>query len=245
MKPDGMDAIQGRIRDIMQRFGPSNPTPAVQKSLPSPASLQESSKGPTSDRKALSPFGKELMERIQERDASLPGASLRESNTGERENLQKVLLSGQRSSLSPLARLPRELSGLSMEKSGLSPGVERLVEERSRAHGVSPRLVKAMILAESGGDTQARSPAGARGLMQLMPATAEMLQVDPHNPRENLDGGIQYLKMLAQKFKSLDEILAAYNSGPGSVRKYGGVPPFEETRNYIKKIRNHLARIED
>lgn len=116
-----------------------------------------------------------------------------------------------------------------------------LIEDRARKANVSPDLVRAIVMAESGGDPKAVSSKGARGLMQLMPDTASQLGVNPDSPVENLDGGIQYLKMLAGRFRNLDEVLAAYNAGPGAVEKYKGIPPYSETNQYIKRVRGYLA----
>jgi len=103
---------------------------------------------------------------------------------------------------------------------------------------VDEALVRAVIRMESGGRTAAVSPKGAMGLMQLMPGTARMLGVeDPFDPVQNLEGGIKYLSQLSDKYQGdLVKTLAAYNAGPGRVDSYGGVPPFAETRNYVKNV---------
>jgi soluble lytic murein transglycosylase-like protein len=120
-----------------------------------------------------------------------------------------------------------------------------LIEDIAEKEGVSPNLIKAIVKVESNFNPKALSPKGAYGLMQLMPNTAELLNVDRENPEENLLGGIQYLKTLAMKYKDLDKVLAAYNAGPGNVDKYNGLPPFTETKNYIKKIKKILNQLED
>ena len=83
---------------------------------------------------------------------------------------------------------------------------------------------------------QARSHKGAIGLAQLMPGTAAKLGVDPHNPRQNLEGGARYLRMMYDRYGNWRLALAAYNAGPAAVDKYDGVPPYRETRNYVRKI---------
>lgn len=119
--------------------------------------------------------------------------------------------------------------------------LDNLIRESSIKHGVNENLIRAVIDAESSGNEKAVSPKGAIGLMQIMPETAEYLKINPYEARENLDGGVRYLKELAGQFNSLDEVLAAYNAGPGKVRQYGGVPPYRETRDYIEKIRGSIA----
>ena len=115
---------------------------------------------------------------------------------------------------------------------------DRVIEENAKAHGVSPHLVKAVIQQESAFNPNARSHKGAMGLMQLMPETAAELGVsDPYNPSENIRGGVAYLKGLLVKFEhNVQLALAAYNAGPTAVTKYGTVPPYRETRDYVKRI---------
>lgn len=104
-------------------------------------------------------------------------------------------------------------------------------------------LFQAMIWQESRFNPGAVSPKGARGLAQLMPGTAATLRVDPNDPMQNLDGGARYLLMQLGTFKSPTLALAAYNAGPGAVQKYGGVPPYRETRSYVVTILSHHARL--
>ncbi|MDY0041390.1 MAG: lytic transglycosylase domain-containing protein [Desulforhabdus sp.] len=108
----------------------------------------------------------------------------------------------------------------------------------SKKHGIDFHLVKALIRAESKFNHLAVSPKGAMGLMQVMPATADHMGIsDPFNPEENIEGGVRYLKWLMQVFDNdLNLALAAYNAGPTTVKRYGGVPPYSETRAYLKKV---------
>ena len=116
--------------------------------------------------------------------------------------------------------------------------MEEYVERFSRAHKLSPALVKAIIRAESNGERFAVSPKGAQGMMQLMPFTSKRMKVsDPFDPVENIEGGVKYIKELMGTFRgNLVHTVAAYNAGPEAVRKYGGVPPYKETRQYVKRV---------
>lgn len=110
-------------------------------------------------------------------------------------------------------------------------------------HGVAPALLAAVAQTESAGNTKARSHVGALGLMQFMPATARSLNVDPLDPKSAIDGAARLLKSHMKTFGSTDLALAAYNAGPGNVRKYGGIPPFTETQNYVKKINSLMKGV--
>lgn len=112
-----------------------------------------------------------------------------------------------------------------------------LLAKASERHGVSFALLKAVVAAESGFDPSARSRAGAVGLMQLMPATAEELGVsDRTDPAQNIDGGTRYLAMLLRLFPSERLALAAYNAGPGRVARLARIPAIPETQAYVKKV---------
>jgi soluble lytic murein transglycosylase-like protein len=118
-----------------------------------------------------------------------------------------------------------------------------LIEEHARLNGVRTDLVRAVIQVESGFNPAARSPKGAMGLMQLMPATARELGVaNPYNPAENIRGGVAYLRQLLDRYQDHEELaLAAYNAGPAAVDKHGeNIPPYRETRDYVSRI-NRMA----
>ena len=112
------------------------------------------------------------------------------------------------------------------------------VDEAALRWGVDPSIVRAVIHAESAFNPKAVSPKGAQGLMQLMPATATRFDVeDAFDAAQNIDGGVQYLAWLADRYDNeLTLVAAAYNAGEGAVDRYGGVPPYRETRNYVAKV---------
>jgi len=114
------------------------------------------------------------------------------------------------------------------------------IQKAASKYELEPELIRAVIKTESNGNHRAVSRKGAKGLMQLMPSTASDMNVsNPFNPEENIDGGTRYLKYLLERFKgNMTLALAAYNSGPGTVEKYGNVPPIDETRQYVKRIFN-------
>ncbi|MFK7890571.1 MAG: lytic transglycosylase domain-containing protein [Granulosicoccus sp.] len=120
---------------------------------------------------------------------------------------------------------------------------DHLILRYALMYDISASLIKAVITVESCFRNKALSPAGAQGLMQLMPETASWLGVrNPHSPEQNIEAGIRYLASLRRQFDTLELALAAYNAGPGNVRRYGGVPPFRETRDYVKKVQAHYRR---
>jgi hypothetical protein len=115
--------------------------------------------------------------------------------------------------------------------------LKEIARQKARDFGVNEDIFLKLVGAESGWNPRAKSSAGAEGLVQLMPATAQGLGVsNPYDPVQSLTGGARYLSQQLKRFGSYDKALAAYNSGPGTVERYGGIPPFKETQNYVKKI---------
>ncbi len=124
-----------------------------------------------------------------------------------------------------------------VKRAGKPKTLDEIITEISDKFDIEASLVKAIIRAESNCDPKAISSKGAQGLMQLMPNTARELNVTrPFDPRENIIGGVKYIKGLLASYGDLRLALAAYNAGPGNVRKYAGIPPYRETINYVRKV---------
>ena len=119
-----------------------------------------------------------------------------------------------------------------------SPELLAMVDEIAKASNVDPFLARAIIQAESAFNSRARSRAGALGLMQLMPSTAQRFGVlDPFDPRQNINGGVKYLKWLHTYYEGdLTKVVAAYNAGEGAVNRHKGIPPFRETQAYVPRV---------
>ncbi len=169
-----------------------------------------------------------------------------QAQAGQRKTLLAQLDSQRSVEAAMVSRLEQQDSALMQAihqleaaAKNLPPGqIGSIVTAMAEQYGVDPALIWDIIRQESGGNANATSRAGAEGLMQLMPGTAAELGVtDPYDPKQNIRGGVAYFAQLLKQFNgNVALALAAYNAGPGAVRNYGGIPPYQETQNYVKKI---------
>jgi len=136
-----------------------------------------------------------------------------------------------------LPNLPQPVDARAPRYTGPSTGPYlEMARAAARRHNVPEDLFLRLVHQESRWNAAAVSTKGARGLAQLMPDTARLLRVDPDDPRQNLDGGARYLRMMFDRFGNWRLALAAYNAGPEAVQRHGGVPPFAETTHYVRVI---------
>lgn len=147
-------------------------------------------------------------------------------------------------SVQPALSLPVQFPEASSTISTANGKYGDIIKEAAEKYQLPEKLISAVIKQESNFQNNVTSHAGAGGLMQLMPGTAKFLGVtDRFDPKQNIMGGAKYLRSMITQFGSIETALAAYNAGPGNVKKYGGIPPFKETQNYVKKVMNYYGEM--
>ena len=173
-----------------------------------------------------------------------------ETVTGRVSQIEAMIAAAQSGVITPSTSSTNFNSTLAQAQSATSPtagaaslgagdnAYSDLIQAAAAKYGLDANVLKGLIKQESGFNANAGSPAGAQGLTQLMPATAASLGVtDVHDPAQAIDGGAHYLKMQLDRFGGdYTKALAAYNAGPGAVQRFGGIPPYAETRNYVTKV---------
>jgi hypothetical protein len=223
---EGISGVFGRINEIHQRVEEIRglgKNPVIH-------SLQPNSKTEEKENSSGEPKFSEVLKEVLKENGQLPG---QENLTSSELNKVNTLIGSNKESKELLEALYKKL--YSKEK---SKDISETIKSAAEATGLDASLIKAVIAQESEFNKNATSSKGAMGLMQLMPKTAEILGVDdPYDVEENVLGGARYLKMLMNKYNNdLNLSLAAYNAGPNAVDKYGSVPPYEETQDYVSKV---------
>jgi len=204
----GVRAVQARIAQLQQQFGLPGPVPGMD-------------------------FQKKLDKEMQRGGAAGAAAAGAAGKSAAQTPKEAVVHSaGSNGAANPFASYSVN-SSLPVADQNLSS----LIDAAARKYNVDPKLVSAVAEVESGGDQDAASSAGAVGVMQLMPDTAAALGVNPYDKKSNIEGGAKYLRQMLDAFDGdVRRAVAAYNAGPQAVKDYGGVPPYQETQNYVNKV---------
>ena len=180
-----------------------------------------------------------LMAAGSERSSLAKTSAVRTDNRTGKLVRRVVKMSGR-----PAVQATSDVERAAIASNETRSAVQEIVADVARRHDVEPELIDSVIRVESNYNPSAISPKGAEGLMQLMPATARRFGVDDSfEPAQNIAGGVRYLKYLLEMYKGDQTLaLAAYNAGEGAVARYGGVPPYNETQSYVKKVGQRLEQ---
>lgn len=228
--------IQQRIKDIENQFGGKIHGADFQTVLE-----QEMAKQP------------DILKNIKPIEEFLAENKLQPVNENAAANAKKVAAALNARNAVETFDLPEEDSGVyqteltrrassSRNENSSSTSTEEMIKNAAQKFGVEFELAKAVATAESNMNQDVISKAGAVGVMQLMPSTAKSLGVDPYDEEQNIEGGVKYLRQMLDKFNgNVSHAVAAYNAGPGAVKRYGGVPPYTETQNYVGRVLDFYA----
>ncbi|SFT71129.1 Transglycosylase SLT domain-containing protein [Selenomonas sp. GACV-9] len=205
----GVRAVQARIAQLQQQFGMPGPVPGMDFQQKLDKEIQRAKTGGTA--------------------AAAAGAA------AETAKLKDAVVHSSNDAGSTANPFPSYSVNSSLPVA--DQNLSTLIDAAARKYNVDPKLVSAVAEVESGGNQDATSSAGAVGVMQLMPDTAAALGVNPYDKKSNIEGGAKYLRQMLDAFDGdVRRAVAAYNAGPQAVRDYGGVPPYQETQNYVSKV---------